>query len=129
MLGVASFSLLPSLMIGESKVKRETQNKRKKKIIFRTLGRTGIKVPIISMGLGNTGNQKLVQAALDAGIVNFDKAPTYMGGNSDASLREAVKGRPRNSFIVATKCNGFRDSRTGLIPKMLALLNIKQTFL
>ena len=42
------------------------------KIIFRTLGRTGIKLPIVSMGVMNANNPALLKAAWDKGIRHFD---------------------------------------------------------
>jgi len=77
------------------------------KIISRTLGNTGIKVPIVSMGMVSAGNPSLVRAALDAGIVYIDTAQAYHRGQSEELVGEVVKSRSRDSYIVSTKV-GFR---------------------
>jgi hypothetical protein len=50
------------------------------KIISRTLGNTGMRVPIVSMGVVSAGHPGLVRAALDAGIVYIDTAHDYHRG-------------------------------------------------
>ena len=47
----------------------------KKKIPVRTLGkRTGIKLPVLSMGVMNADNTSVVRAAYNSGILLFDTA-------------------------------------------------------
>ena len=53
---------------------------KERKFVYRTLGKTGIKVPVISMGVMNADNPNLVKAALDAGIVHLDTAWSYQRG-------------------------------------------------
>ena len=79
----------------------------------RVLGRTGIRVPIVSMGVMNTDNPQLVRAALDAGYVFFDTAQGYQRGTNETMLGEIFKGRPRNSFLLATKGSMPKDQQTG----------------
>jgi len=38
------------------------------KFVYRTLGETGIKLPVVSMGTGNCDNPNLVREALDRGV-------------------------------------------------------------
>jgi uncharacterized protein len=73
------------------------------KLIHRTLGRTGLKLPIVSMGVMNSDNPNLVRAALDKGIVLLDTAHGYQRGRNEAMIGEAIKGRPRDSYVIATK--------------------------
>ncbi|MCJ7487886.1 MAG: hypothetical protein MUQ25_17205, partial [Candidatus Aminicenantes bacterium] len=42
--------------------------------IVRILGKTGLKIPIVSMGVMNADNPAVVQAALDSGIFMLDTA-------------------------------------------------------
>ncbi|HOW84981.1 MAG TPA: aldo/keto reductase [Candidatus Aminicenantes bacterium] len=78
--------------------------------IVRTLGRTGLKMPIVSMGVMNADNPAVVQAALDTGITLLDTAWGYQRGRNEQMIGEVVKGRPRDSYLVATKIHGpFRD--------------------
>lgn len=84
-------------------------------IIQRKLGRTGIAVPIVSMGVMNADNPAVVKAALDAGIRMLDTAHVYQQGRNEEMLGEVLQGRPRDSFVLATKVvgNGM-DRKTGL---------------
>ena len=79
----------------------------------RVLGRTGIRLPVVSMGVMNTDNPQLVRAALDAGYVFLDTAQGYQRGTNEAMLGEILKDRPRNSFVIATKASLPKDQTTG----------------
>jgi len=90
---------------------------QKKDVIVRTLGRTGLKLPVVSMGVMNSDNPNLIRAALDGGIVMLDTAHGYQRGKNEVIIGEVIKGRPRHSFIIATKVPApGRDRRTGAIP-------------
>jgi len=79
----------------------------------RVLGRTGMRVPIVSMGVMNTDNPQLVRAALDAGYVFLDTAQGYQRGTNEAMIGEILKGRPRTSFFLATKASLPKDQTSG----------------
>ncbi|MCX7973038.1 MAG: aldo/keto reductase [Candidatus Aminicenantes bacterium] len=90
------------------------QTKEKPKLIYRTLGQTGLKVTAVSMGVMNADNPDLVKAALDAGIILLDTAHGYQRGRNEEMIGSVIKGRPRDSFLVATKINPpTRDRKTG----------------
>jgi uncharacterized protein len=72
-------------------------------VIRRKLGKTGIEVPIVSMGVGGCNNPVVVKGAMKLGINHFDTAHNYQGGNSERMLGEVLKEFPRNSFTIATK--------------------------
>jgi predicted aldo/keto reductase-like oxidoreductase len=74
-----------------------------KKIIKRKLGKTGLELPVVSMGVMRSDNPSLVRAALEAGIVHLDTAHGYQGGKNEQMLGELLKGYPRESFVIATK--------------------------
>ncbi|MDH6303759.1 putative aldo/keto reductase-like oxidoreductase [Parabacteroides sp. PF5-5] len=69
----------------------------------RTLGRTGIQVPIISMGVMRADNPNVVRAAYNSGITFFDTAHGYQNGRNEEMLGNFFKGKPRDSFRIATK--------------------------
>lgn len=85
---------------------------------FRTLGRSGFKVPILSLGTGTFGGKgeffkawgatdvseasRLVAISLEAGMNMFDSADVYSGGAAEEILGQAIKGR-RDSVIISTK--------------------------
>ncbi|MFM7537256.1 MAG: aldo/keto reductase [Acidimicrobiales bacterium] len=80
---------------------------------YRTLGRTGIHVSSLCLGammLGPVGNddrdecERIVHAALDAGINFIDTADVYSAGVSEEIVGRALAGR-RDEVVLATKCH------------------------
>ena len=85
---------------------------------FRTLGRSGLKVPVLSFGTGTFGGKgeffqawggsgveearRLVDICLEAGANLFDTADVYSGGVAEEVLGAAVRGR-RQDVLIATK--------------------------
>ncbi|MFZ2286417.1 MAG: aldo/keto reductase [Bacteroidales bacterium] len=87
-------------------------------IIYRTLGRTGLKIPVVSFGVMRSDNSALVKAGYDGGITMFDTAHGYMNGRNEEMLGNFFTSVPRDSFILATKVKPAGvDSRTGLPSK------------
>ena len=86
----------------------------------RRLGRTGIETPLISMGTGEATSASLIRTAYDAGIKLFFSATYYGRGNNERLVGEALRGLPRDSFVVGTAATpeGF-NPREGLPPKNL----------
>ncbi|MCE5346578.1 MAG: aldo/keto reductase [Bacteroidales bacterium] len=72
-------------------------------IIYRTLGKTGLKVPVISFGVMNSDNPNLCKAAYEKGIKLFDTANGYQNGNNEAMLGNLLKDYNRDSFFLSTK--------------------------
>jgi predicted aldo/keto reductase-like oxidoreductase len=85
--------------------------------IYRTLGKTGIKIPIVSMGTGNTSNPGLVRSALDKGISLLGTSEAYQNGNNEKMVGVAIKEVPRDSFMIMTSCGDLSiiDTQTGVI--------------
>jgi aryl-alcohol dehydrogenase-like predicted oxidoreductase len=85
---------------------------------FRTLGRSGLKVPVLSLGtatfgagsevfraIGNssvTEATRLVDICLEAGVNMFDTADIYHEGLSEEVLGQAIAGR-RDKVLISTK--------------------------
>ncbi len=87
-------------------------------IIYRTLGKTGLKVPVVSFGVMRSDNNALVKAAYEGGMRMFDTAHGYMNGRNEEMLGSFFESVPRESFILATKVKPAGvDSRTGLPSK------------
>src|SRR4030042_3972529 len=80
-----------------------------KNIIYRTLGKTGLKVPVISFGVMRSDNPGLCKAAYEKGITLFDTANGYQGGNNETMLGNLFRDYLRNSFMLATKVKPERD--------------------
>ena len=71
--------------------------------ITRTLGRTGLQLPVVSMGVMRSDNPGLVRAALEQGMIHLDTAHGYGKGRNEEMLGKVLAGYPRDSFIIATK--------------------------
>ncbi len=85
---------------------------------YRFLGRSGLKVPVLSFGAGTFGGsgplfgawgntddkeaRRLVDICLEAGVNLFDTADVYSGGASETVLGAALKGR-RDQALISTK--------------------------
>jgi predicted aldo/keto reductase-like oxidoreductase len=111
--GFGGFFFLPQIDVKQGFRVVEAKGKERK-FVYRTLGKTGIKLPVMSMGVMNTDNYNLVRAALDSGFVMLDTAQTYRRGQSEGMLGEMLKGRPRDSYVLATKARLPADQKTGL---------------
>ena len=86
---------------------------KEKKFVYRTLGKTGLKLPVINMGVMLTDNPNLIRAALDSGILLLDTAHGYMQGRNEETIGGVIKGRPRDSFFIASKVSLPQDRTTG----------------
>jgi aryl-alcohol dehydrogenase-like predicted oxidoreductase len=85
---------------------------------YRQLGRSGLKVPVLSLGTGTFGGtneffqrwgqtdvaqaKRMVDLCLDAGLNFFDTADVYSQGASEEILGQALKGR-RDKVLISTK--------------------------
>lgn len=85
---------------------------------YRSLGKSGLRVPVLSFGagtfggsgplFGNWGNsdateaRRLVDICLEAGVNLFDTADVYSDGASEEVLGEAIRGR-RDAVLISTK--------------------------
>jgi predicted aldo/keto reductase-like oxidoreductase len=93
---VGIMTLSPSLI-------ERSSSEQENNIIYRTLGDTGIKVPVISFGVAKADNPNLCKAAYEKGIKLFDTANAYQNGNCEIMLGNLLKDYPRNSFFLSTK--------------------------
>jgi aryl-alcohol dehydrogenase-like predicted oxidoreductase len=90
---------------------------------YRQLGRSGFRVPVLSLGTGTFGGgseffrawgasdtreaTRLVDICLDAGVTMFDSADVYSDGLAEQVLGAAIAGR-RDKVIISTKAT-FRS--------------------
>ncbi len=111
--GFGGLFFLPQLDMKQELRVVEVKGKEKK-FVYRTLGKTGIKLPVINMGVMNTDNPNLVKVALDSGMVMLDTAQVYQRGQNEGMIGEVLKGRPRDSYVLATKARLPNDQNTGL---------------
>ena len=85
-----------------------------KEIIYRTLGKTGIRVPVVSSGIIPVDNLRLCRAIFRSGITFFDSAYVYTSGRNSAVLGEMLKEFGRENFTIATKLLLPTDPETHL---------------
>lgn len=126
--GMAGVTMLPSFDTGKPRESFKSDDKEKK-IVHRTLGRTGIRVPIVSLGCGNIGEPALLLAAIDSGINHFDTAQGYGGGKSENVIGDVLKDRSRDEFVIATRIGLPADNRTGAIPEHIPAEGLREYFL
>jgi aryl-alcohol dehydrogenase-like predicted oxidoreductase len=85
---------------------------------FRQLGRSGLKVPVLTLGTGTFGGKgemfskwgatdvkeatRLIDVSLEAGLNHFDTADAYSDGAAEEILGQAVAGR-RDRVLISTK--------------------------
>jgi len=88
---------------------------------YRTLGRSGLKVPLLTYGTGTFGGgagkselfkawgntdvaeaTRLIDICLEAGVNMFDTADIYSHGASESILGGAIKGK-RDQLLISTK--------------------------
>ena len=92
-------------------------------MIYRTLGKTGLKVSILGYGASPLGNefgttdptegQRAVHYAIERGINYFDVSPYYGRTLAETRLGQALVGR-RHQVLLATKAGRYgKDRDTG----------------
>jgi predicted aldo/keto reductase-like oxidoreductase len=73
-----------------------------RKILTRTLGRTGIKVPLISSGMAT--EESIIRRAYECGVRLFESSANYKQGGMETSLGNAIKAMGvRKDVVLATK--------------------------
>lgn len=88
---------------------------------FRTLGRTGLQVPVLSFGASSLGGVfrqtddneaiRAVHVALDLGMNFIDVSPYYGATKAETVLGKALKGIPRDAYTLATKVGQYGDGQ------------------
>ena len=83
----------------------------------RPLGRTGLTVPILSYGASSLGGVygtldeaagiQAVHLAVERGVDYFDVSPAYGGTVAETVLGKALRGIPRDRYLLSTKAGKF----------------------
>jgi predicted aldo/keto reductase-like oxidoreductase len=72
--------------------------------ITRVLGRTGIIIPVVSMGVMNADNPALVKRSFELGIRHFDTAWVYQNGRNEEMVGSVLRElKAREQVVIATK--------------------------
>jgi predicted aldo/keto reductase-like oxidoreductase len=98
--GLLGFSEKSVSTLGSQKLSQNTH----KEIIYRTLGKTGIKLPIVNMGVMNTLDPAVVKRSYEIGVRHFDTAAWYMRGRNEEMIGKVIKDlKVRDKVIIGTK--------------------------
>jgi L-galactose dehydrogenase len=83
----------------------------------RLLGRTGLQLPVLSFGASSLGQEfrsvtleealQSVRVALDCGLNFIDTSPFYGRGMSEVLLGVALRGVPRDQYVLGTKLGRY----------------------
>jgi len=99
--GIAGAVAFPHIGLMGTACKRAEEGKERK-LVYRTLGKTGIKLPIVSMGTMDATSEALSRTALDAGISHIATAQYYARGRVEEFVGKIIKNYKREDIILAT---------------------------
>jgi uncharacterized protein len=84
------------------------------KPLYRTLGRTGLKISVVSFGAMLTPEPEVIRAAIEQGVNYIDTARKYMGGKNEEIVGKAVKGL-RDKLYIATKTSPESQTKADIV--------------
>ena len=96
----------------------DAQESRSGDMLYRTLGRTGIKVSAIGLGGYHIGNPaeaegiKIIRSAIDRGITFMDNCWDYHDGDSEVRMGKALRDGYRQKVFLMTKFDGRTKAAT-----------------
>ncbi|HUL36217.1 MAG TPA: aldo/keto reductase [Thermodesulfobacteriota bacterium] len=77
---------------------------------YRTLGKTGLKVSCVSMGVMNCSDPAVLLRAFDLGINFYDTADCYMRGRNEEMVGKAFEGK-RQKVFIQTKVHAHDEKK------------------
>jgi aryl-alcohol dehydrogenase-like predicted oxidoreductase len=77
---------------------------------YRTLGKTGLKVTAVSMGVMNCSDPAVLLRAFDLGINFYDTADCYMKGRNEEMVGKAFEGK-RQKVFIQTKVHAHDEKK------------------
>jgi len=109
LVGLSGAALLPSAL--KSANEKDIRGKVDETYRTRVLGRTGLRLPVVNMGVMNADNPNLVRRALDSGLKMLDTAHVYQRGRNEEMVGQVVSERKRADVVIATKLVGGHEAR------------------
>lgn len=102
------FIVKPLVLAGAAGVLAQTESLIAKPatgpLLHRTLGRTGITLPIVSMGVMNADIPGILRRSYELGIRHFDTAASYQEGRNEEMVGQVIKELDvRDKVIISTK--------------------------
>jgi aryl-alcohol dehydrogenase-like predicted oxidoreductase len=77
---------------------------------YRILGKTGLKVTTVSMGVMNCSDPSVLLQAFDLGINFYDTADCYMHGHNEEMVGKAFEGK-RQKVFIQTKVHAHDEKK------------------
>ena len=96
----------PHILLGAAgkKVSSDDKAASTSKPIYRTLGKTGLSLPVVSMGVMNADVPGLIPRSYELGIRHFDTAARYQQGRNEEMVGRMIKEMGvRDKVIISTK--------------------------
>ena len=86
------------------------KTERTSNLEYRTLGKTGLKVTAVSMGVMSCSDPAVVLRAYDLGINFYDTADCYMKGRNEEMVGKALEGK-RQKVFIQTKVHAHDEKK------------------
>jgi predicted aldo/keto reductase-like oxidoreductase len=97
-------------MLAGTNLLTESADTAKGPLLERTLGRTALKLPIVSMGVMNADVPGILRRSYELGIRHFDTAAVYQNGRNEEMVGSVIKEMGiRDKVVISTK-QGTRAS-------------------
>ncbi len=103
LLGIAT---IPVWKVGHASEKIE----KTPTVEYRTLGKTGLKVTAVSMGVMNCSDPAVLLRAFDLGINFYDTADCYMHGRNEEMVGKAFE-KKRQKVFIQTKVHAHDEKK------------------
>jgi predicted aldo/keto reductase-like oxidoreductase len=113
-------------LAGAAFVRSREPQKTERKIVYRTLGKTGLELPVVSMGTYDA--TAVAEEALNAGIVHIDTSADYNEGNDEIMFGRLFEGRPRDSFVIGTSIGMWQFRNAAQIKEAISPEKLRDTF-
>jgi uncharacterized protein len=95
-------------------------------LLTRALGKTGIALPVVNMGVMNADNPELIRKAYELGIRHFDTAAGYQRGRNEEMVGQVLEElKARDKAVIATKVAIPPATRESMSPTELKAAFIK----
>jgi aryl-alcohol dehydrogenase-like predicted oxidoreductase len=131
--GLGSFIAVSNKVVAQNDVSKQIHEQEPKypQVPKRKLGKAGIMVPCLSLGVNYSliDKQILLRKAFDWGVNYWDTAPNYGGGNSELGIGKFISKYPeaRKNLFIATKATdaGTVEDVEKLLQTSLERMNTK----
>lgn len=94
--------------------------------VYRTLGRTGLKITVLSFGAMLTPEPEVIRVAFEHGVNYVDTARVYMSGRNEEIVAMALKGM-RHKVYVATKIRSRSGTKEEIVQDVETSLRALET--